>query len=199
MNASIKYKVPNQFCKCTQYGGSSRLSSEIWPTVNYLITTIKFKTSRPWFNIKISSYQYRKSHCWDKTILRPSYLHNGISYTGKMTSLYWIRAQTTFTFFLEVATGTGITTIRGITAPLLFTGCLTNPLVATLSSAIWYHYTRTASIMCQSWNDRLFEFAQSYCVHHTKTQVNMINKKYPHHCSEFSRDNMHKIRVPQPV
>ena len=22
-----------------------------------------------------------------------SYLHNGISYTGKMTSLYWIRAQ----------------------------------------------------------------------------------------------------------
>ena len=26
-------------------------------------------------------------------ISRPSYLHNGISYTGKMTSLYWIRAQ----------------------------------------------------------------------------------------------------------
>ena len=36
------------------------------------------------------SYQYRKSHCGDKTILRPSYLHNGISYTGKTTSLYWI-------------------------------------------------------------------------------------------------------------
>ena len=26
-------------------------------------------------------------------ILQPSYLHNGISYTGKMTSLYWIKAQ----------------------------------------------------------------------------------------------------------
>ena len=25
---------------------------------------------RPWFNIKISSYQHRKSHCGDKTILR---------------------------------------------------------------------------------------------------------------------------------
>ena len=47
----------------------------------------------PWFNKKMSSYQYRKSHCGDKTILRPSYLHNGISYAGKMTSLYWIRAQ----------------------------------------------------------------------------------------------------------
>ena len=40
----------------------------------------------------MTSYQCRKSHCGDKTILRPSYLHNGISYTGKMTSLYWIRA-----------------------------------------------------------------------------------------------------------
>ena len=38
------------------------------------------------------SYQYRKSHCGDKTILRPSYLHNGISYTGKTASLYWIGA-----------------------------------------------------------------------------------------------------------
>ena len=41
----------------------------------------------------MTSYQYRKSHYGDKTILRPSYLHNGISYTGKTTSLYWIRAQ----------------------------------------------------------------------------------------------------------
>ena len=38
------------------------------------------------------SYQHRKSHCGDKTIVRSSYLHNGISYTGKMTSLYWIGA-----------------------------------------------------------------------------------------------------------
>ena len=39
------------------------------------------------------SYHYRKSYSGDKTILRSSYLHNGISYTGKMTSLYWIKAQ----------------------------------------------------------------------------------------------------------
>ena len=45
-----------------------------------------------WFNIKMPSYQYRKYYCGDKTILRLSYLHNGISYTGKMTSLHWIRA-----------------------------------------------------------------------------------------------------------
>ena len=44
-------------------------------------------------NIKMPSYQYMKSHCGDKTILWPSYLHNGISYTDTMTSLYWIRAQ----------------------------------------------------------------------------------------------------------
>ena len=44
------------------------------------------------FNMKMTSYQYRKSHCGDKTFLLPSYLHSGISYNGKMTSLYWIRA-----------------------------------------------------------------------------------------------------------
>ena len=46
----------------------------------------------PWFNIKMPSYQYRKSHFGDKMVVRSSYLHNGISYTGKMTSLCWIRA-----------------------------------------------------------------------------------------------------------
>ena len=52
-----------------------------------------FTVTGPWSNIKMSSYQYRKFHCGDKTILRPSYLHNVISLTGKVTSLYWIRAQ----------------------------------------------------------------------------------------------------------
>ena len=59
--------------------------------VNHNINTAMYKTGG-WFNIKMPSYQYRKSHCGDETILRPSYLHNGISYTGNMTSLYWIRA-----------------------------------------------------------------------------------------------------------
>ena len=47
-----------------------------------------------WFNIKMSSYQYRKSHRGDKTVVRSSYLHNGISYTGKMISFYWIGRST---------------------------------------------------------------------------------------------------------
>ena len=57
------------------------------------ISILCIYTPGPRFNIKMTSYQYRKSHCGDKTIRRPSYLHNGISYTGKMTSLYWIRSQ----------------------------------------------------------------------------------------------------------
>ena len=52
----------------------------------------------PWFNIKMSSHQYRKSHCGYKTILWPSYLHNDslISTMGfpiLVWSLYWIGAQ----------------------------------------------------------------------------------------------------------
>ena len=46
----------------------------------------------PRFNIKMSSYQCRKSYCGNKMVVRSSYLHNGISYTGKMSSLYWIGA-----------------------------------------------------------------------------------------------------------
>ena len=38
------------------------------------------------------SYPYRKSHCEDKTVVRSSYLNNGISYTGKTTS-FWIGTQ----------------------------------------------------------------------------------------------------------
>ena len=55
-----------------------------------------------WFNIKMTSYQYRKSHCGDKMILRPSYLHNGISYTGKLTSLHWIRALVCIYLMIKV-------------------------------------------------------------------------------------------------
>ena len=56
------------------------------------------QTTGPWFNIKMLSYQYRKSHYGDKTVVRSSYLHNGISYTGKMVSFYWMAVvlQTTF-------------------------------------------------------------------------------------------------------
>ena len=43
----------------------------------------------PWFNIDMSSYQYRKSHCGDKAVVRSTDLHNGVSYTSKMASLYW--------------------------------------------------------------------------------------------------------------
>ena len=47
----------------------------------------------PRFNIKMSSNQYRKSRCGDKTVVKSSDLHNVNSYTGKMSSLYWIGAQ----------------------------------------------------------------------------------------------------------
>ena len=42
---------------------------------------------------KVSSYQYRKFHCGDKTVARSSYLHNGIFCSGKMASLFWLGPQ----------------------------------------------------------------------------------------------------------
>ena len=46
-----------------------------------------------WFNINMPSCQYRKFHCGDKMISWLSYLHNGFSYTGTRTYLYWIKTQ----------------------------------------------------------------------------------------------------------
>ena len=69
---------------------SSFMSNNLWAIHVYLWPpSISITEPGPWFNIEMSSYQYRKSHCGDTTVVRSSYLHNGISYTGK-TSLYWI-------------------------------------------------------------------------------------------------------------
>ena len=51
--------------------------------------TCRVYQPEPWFNIKMTSYQYSKSHCGEKTVVIYSYLHNGISYTVKKSSVYW--------------------------------------------------------------------------------------------------------------
>ena len=70
-----------------RFDGIPDLSGSLLGISNYMTCQLG-----PWFNIEIPSYQYNKSHCGDKTILRLSYLHNGIFYTGKMAALYWIVA-----------------------------------------------------------------------------------------------------------
>ena len=78
--------------------GACSWNASSWNHFNstWLITLIMmtwwYKKPGARFNIKMTSYQYKKSNCGDKMILWLAYLHNEISYTGKMTSLYWIRA-----------------------------------------------------------------------------------------------------------
>ena len=57
------------------------------------VRNVIFHTQKPWFNIKMSSYQCRKFHCGDKTVVKSSYLRNGISFTDRTTSLHYIRTQ----------------------------------------------------------------------------------------------------------
>ena len=82
--------------------------------------------------IESGPYQYRKSHCGDKTILRPSYLHNGISYTGKMTSLYWIRSQYAF---IEAAQALSKQTAHILGLPIVSCShlCSLNPMYMLLA------------------------------------------------------------------
>ena len=77
--------------KVVQMITSSAVSDETFVKMPFPLKC-RYTASGPQFNIKIPSYQYRKSHCGDKMILWPSHLHSGTSYTGKATYLYWIRA-----------------------------------------------------------------------------------------------------------
>ena len=51
----------------------------------------------------MSSYQYGESHFRDKTVVRSSYLHNGISDTDKMASLYLNKSQFTKIFRFKIS------------------------------------------------------------------------------------------------
>ena len=53
----------------------------------------KILNIRALIQYKMLSYQYRKSHCEDKTVVRLFYLHNGNLYMGKTTFLFWISPQ----------------------------------------------------------------------------------------------------------
>ena len=113
------------------------------------------KHSGGWFNKKMPSYQYRKSHCGDKTILRPSYLHNGISYTGKMTSLYWIRAQFVIRFSRLFRTASVAANLGWSTG--------WSPWTSAMTVLLWFRVKRSAftwsnprpasasTVRCKSW------------------------------------------------
>ena len=102
--------------------------------------------SGPRFNVKISSYQYRKFHCGDKTVVRSSYPHNGISYTGKMTSLFWIRPQITNedNFHHEDIGCICMKVVDKLTVIEDVVTILVNPL----ASLLWYIFFRTNPLLC---------------------------------------------------
>ena len=51
--------------------------SSICKLINLDVVQVTWSAPGPWFNIKMSSYQYRKSHCGDKTILWHLYIESG--------------------------------------------------------------------------------------------------------------------------
>ena len=82
------------FCKVTPNG---------WILYQAWLTFIKHRwplsrDSGAQSNIKMLSYQYKESHYKDEMVIRPLYFHNGNSYTGKMTCLYWVDPQLYFLF-----------------------------------------------------------------------------------------------------
>ena len=81
----------SRLCLTSQYNGAEINGSSLHQRGGIQGPPLHKRLSGPWFNIKMPSYQFRKSHYGDKTVVRSSYLQNRISYTGKTASLYWIR------------------------------------------------------------------------------------------------------------
>ena len=65
---------------------SPGVENNLW----YALPLKSFGTTTLAIHINLSSYQYGQSYCGDKVVVGSSYLHNGISYTGKTTSLIFI-------------------------------------------------------------------------------------------------------------
>ena len=135
-----------------------------WNAMDLEMVILQTTFPGPRFNIKMSSYRYRKSLCGDKTVVRSSYLHNGISYTGKMSSLYWIRAQYVFRnvmgcilikmsqtcalkdYLRYVAIGSG----NGLSPNLR------EPISTKFDCAIWRQYPVGCNGIMKTSNDRPF-------------------------------------------
>ena len=92
-----EYQMAKRLVKHTVYMANSQAEQKVLkepsPSSSEPGQSNAMQTPGPWFNIKMTSYQDRKSYCGENTVVRSSYLHNGISYTGKMSSLYWIRVS----------------------------------------------------------------------------------------------------------
>ena len=133
------------------------------------------KSPGPWFNIKMTSYQYRKSHCGDKTILRPSYLHNEISYTGKTTSLYWIGALLTamllYLFRASAVTLSPICTAIWIRRMAAWLSLTRVPCLNTWSSGVPRIVSASQVIMTMSCTGSGELYGQS-CTHRTQMSHN---------------------------
>ena len=86
------------------FGKHPRLGIDAYRKTFDLHSKQHLRNPGPRFNIKMPSYQYRKSNCGDKTVVRSFYLHNGISFIGKTTSLYWIKAQVIIPWILHLRT-----------------------------------------------------------------------------------------------
>ena len=73
---------------CEANGKVVRYIQKVFAKQSFRITSCRSNTIakelRGWLDIKMPPYQYMESDYGDKTILRPSYIHNGISHTGKM-------------------------------------------------------------------------------------------------------------------
>ena len=85
-------RVPNLQTSCSdliKWWGTSVVVSVIATRVTYSIVIDNKGLFQYLYGYRCCLSSKAKSHCAGKTVIRPSYLCNGISNTDKMVSIYW--------------------------------------------------------------------------------------------------------------
>ena len=99
------YELPLILCLTSIHWRERETKGQVIPPLNEIIIFLLWDSTQVIMDYRchisnqgclsveryLLTYQCRNTHCGDKMILWSSYLYNGISYTDKVTFLYWIR------------------------------------------------------------------------------------------------------------
>ena len=113
-----------------------------------------------------------KSHCGDKTVVRSSYLHNGITYAGKMASLYCISPLVLFKLtFKQPVTKNYVARMQFLVAQqYMAMDFLYPPLQRSWKGVYWYHLVRLS--ICPS--VRLWTESCPLCIFNNTHRIHFI-------------------------
>ena len=126
------------------------------------------------------SYQYRKSHCRDKIVVRSPHLHNGIPifYTGMMADLYWISPLTLCIFRQYMLLTSGCDVLTSFASHFIY--------LLRFSADEWYEMQIDIYVLSDKFSTALRN------IHYSYSNATICSNQEPH-CNELVLENIFLI------